>query len=218
MADNPSGATGRGRPRSETARKAILAAARELLAASDRVSAVTADAIAARARVSKGTIYRWWPGSAAVVMDAFLIDTNPHIPFPDTGSVREDLRLQLRTVVELFNGPTGRTIAGLIAASQNDPRLAAAFAERFIAARRAMCREVFERGVARGELRPEIDIDIAIDALYGALYYRLLVSHANSEPGYVDNLIEQLYPALAAEPGTPRAERAAAAEAAGPDS
>lgn len=141
-------------------------------------------------------------------MDAFLIDTNPRIPFPDTGSVRNDLLLQLRTVVELFNGPTGRTIAGLIAASQNDPQLAAAFAERFIAARRAMCREVFERGVARGELRSEIDIDVAIDALYGALYYRLLVSHANTEPGYIDNLIDELYPALAAAPSTRQAETA----------
>lgn len=146
--------------------------------------------------MSKGTIYQWWPGSAAVVMDAFLIDTNPHIPFPDTGSVREDLRLQLRTVVELFNGPTGRIVAGLVAESQSNAALAAAFVERFIAARRAMCREVFERGLARGELRADVDIDVAIDALY----YRLLVSHDTTEPGYVDNLIEQLYPALTGAP------------------
>jgi len=198
MVENANSTGRRGRPRSERARQAILDAARELLVASGGLSAVTADAIAARARVSKGTIYRWWPGSAAVVMDAFLIDTNPHIPFPDTGSVRKDLRLQLRTVVELFNGPAGRIVAGLVAESQSNGALAAAFVERFIAARRAMCREVFERGLARGELRADIDIDVAIDALYGALYYRLLVSHATTEPGYVDNLIEQLYPALTA--------------------
>jgi len=200
MVENANNTGRRGRPRSERARQAILDAARELLLASGGLSAVTADAIATRARVSKGTIYRWWPGSAAVVMDAFLIDTNPHIPFPDTGSVREDLRLQLRTVVELFNGPTGRIVAGLVAESQSNAALAAAFVERFIAARRAMCREVFEHGLARGELRADIDIDVAIDALYGALYYRLLVSHATTEPGYVDNLIEQLYPALTATP------------------
>lgn len=200
MVENANSTGRRGRPRSERARQAILDAARELLLASGGLSAVTADGIAARARVSKGTIYRWWPGSAAVVMDAFLIDTNPHIPFPDTGSVREDLRLQLRTVVELFNGPTGRIVAGLVAESQSNAALAAAFVERFIAARRAMCREVFERGLARGELRADTNIDIAIDALYGALYYRLLVSHATTEPGYVDNLIEQLYPALTAAP------------------
>lgn len=201
MVENANSTGRRGRPRSERARQAILDAARELLLASGGLSAVTADAIAARARVSKGTIYRWWPGSAAVVMDAFLIDTNPHIPFPDTGSVREDLRLQLRTVAELFNGPTGQIVAGLVAESQSNAGLAAAFVERFIAARRAMCREVFERGLARGELRADINIDIAIDALYGALHYRLLVSHATTEPGYVDNLIEQLYPAVTAAPG-----------------
>nr|MDQ2897062.1 TetR/AcrR family transcriptional regulator C-terminal ligand-binding domain-containing protein [Actinomycetota bacterium] len=86
--------------------------------------------------------------------------------------------------------------------SQSNGALAAAIVKQFIAARRAMCREVFQLGLARGELRADVDVDIAIDALYGALYYRLLVSHATTEPGYVDNLIEQLYPALTAAPST----------------
>ena len=48
----------RGRPRSERARLAILEAAAELLLVQG-LSAVSMDAVAERAGVSKATIYRW---------------------------------------------------------------------------------------------------------------------------------------------------------------
>ena len=48
----------RGRPRSEKARDAILGAAAELLL-EEGLDAVSMDAVAARAGVSKATIYRW---------------------------------------------------------------------------------------------------------------------------------------------------------------
>src|SRR3979411_442986 len=63
----------RGRPRSEKARVAILRAARAWLAGGGR-GAVTMEAVAARARVGKPTVYRWWPDRHAVAMAA-LMDT-----------------------------------------------------------------------------------------------------------------------------------------------
>jgi AcrR family transcriptional regulator len=186
----------RGRPRSESAREAILRAAIELLQ-SKGFAALSVDAIAARAGVGKATIYRWWPNKAAVVMDAFLADTAPGMPFPDTGATREDLRRQMRSVIRLFNTPSvGGPFVALIGESQHDPALAAALRERFIASRRAAAKEVLTRGIERGELRPDLDTDIAIDALYGALYYRLLVSGARLTPRYADALLDELYPAL----------------------
>src|SRR3954465_5194784 len=126
----------RGRPRSEAARAAILRAALELLEARG-FAALSVDAIADRARVGRPTIYRWWPNKAAVVMDAFLADTAPQMPFPDSGSAREDLRRQMRSVIRLFNTPSVRDpFVALIGASQHDPSLAAALRERFVANRR----------------------------------------------------------------------------------
>jgi AcrR family transcriptional regulator len=193
------GGRGPGRPRSTTATAAILQAARELI--DERgLKALTVDAIAGRAGVSKATIYRWWPNKSAVVMDAFLADTSPRMPFPDTGSVREDLRRQLRSVIRLFNEPRTRgPFVALIAESQHDPEVARTLRERFIAARRAAAREVFERGQARGEIRADLDIDIANDALYGALYYRLLVSGAPLRPRYADALLDQFYDAMSVD-------------------
>jgi AcrR family transcriptional regulator len=187
-----------GRPRSERARAATLEAAGELL--DERgLAALSVDAIATHAGVSKATIYRWWPSKAAVVMDAFLERTSPQMPFPDTGSTREDLRRQMRSVIRLFNdAATSRPFVALIAESQHDPVLAAALRERFIAARRAAATEAFARGIERGDLKADLDVEIAIDALYGALYYRLLVSGEPLTPRYADRLLDQLFPALAA--------------------
>jgi AcrR family transcriptional regulator len=190
------GSRARGRRRSERARSAILDAARELL---DREGfpALSVDAIAARAGVGKATIYRWWPNKAAVVMDAFLAATGPGTQFPDTGSVREDLRRQLRSLIRLFRQPSlARPFVALIAESQHDPVLAGALRERLIATRRGSVKEVLSRGIQRGELRADLDLDVAIDAFYGAVYYRLLVSGEPLTPAYADRLLEQLYPAL----------------------
>jgi AcrR family transcriptional regulator len=182
--------------RNEKARTAILRAARELL---DRrgFQRLTIEGIAERAGVGKATIYRWWPSKAAVVMDAVLEAASPRIPFPDTGSAREDVRRQIASVIELYTRTkTGRGIRALIAESQHDPGLADLLRDRFIASRRAEAATVFERGIERGELRPDLDVGVAIDALYGAVYYRLLVSHAPLDPAYADTLIEQVFPAF----------------------
>jgi hypothetical protein len=133
-------------------------------------------------------------------MDAFLAETAPQMPFPDTGSAREDLRRQMRSVIRLFNLPkVRRPYIAMIAESQHDPVLAAALRERFIASRRRSATFVLERGIDRGELRADLDPEVTLDALYGALYYRLLISGQPLTLRYADTLLNQLYPALAGQ-------------------
>jgi AcrR family transcriptional regulator len=191
-----SAAQQRGRPRSEKTRLAILRATNELLQR-DSFAALTVDAIAARAGASKATIYRWWPTKGAVVLDAFLEEAVPRIGFPDTGSVREDLRRQMGAVIVAMNDTlAGRTLRALVAQSQDDPELAAMFRERFLSGRRRAAIDVLERAKHRGELRHEIDPGIVVDALYGALYYRLLVSGERTEDEYAAILLDLFLPAL----------------------
>jgi len=176
-----------GRPRSEKARQAILKAAGELLEC-EGFAAVTVEGIAARAGVSKATIYRWWPNKAAVVTDSFLELTASKVNFVDTGSVREDLRQQMRRLAQVLASKSGRTIAALIAEGHTDPEVAKAFRDHWIAARREETRRVLQRGVEHGELRADLDLEIAMDALYGPIYYRLLAGHAPLDEGFVDAL------------------------------
>ena len=186
-----------GRPRSDKARKAVLAAALELVTEAG-YAALTIEGIAARAGVAKTTIYRSWPSKAAVVMDEVFVESDPRLTFPDTGSAREDLVLQMGRVATLFTEPAfSKPFVGLLAQSQHDPLLADALHDWLLTARRAGATEVLRRGVDRGELRAGLDIDVAIDALYGALYYRLLVSHGPLSPDYARAVIDVVFPGLA---------------------
>jgi AcrR family transcriptional regulator len=188
-----------GRPRSERAHRAILRAANELLE-SDGFAAVTVEAIAERAGVSKATIYRWWPNRAAVVMDGFLSIVSSEVPFPHTGHAREDIRIHMRRLAEAFGGKMGRTVAALIAEGQADPELAEALRSRWLSIRRTEAREILELGIERGELRDDIDPEVAVDVLYGPIYYRMLVGHAPLDGDFADVLADHAFAGLAVSP------------------
>jgi AcrR family transcriptional regulator len=186
-----------GRPRSERARRAILQAANELLEG-EGFAAVTVEAIAERAGVSKATVYRWWPNKAAVVMDGFLSTVSSEVPFPHTGHAREDIRLHMRRLTEAFGGKIGRTVAALIAEGQTDPELAEALRSRWLSVRRAEAWEILELGIERGELREDLDLEVAVDVLYGPIYYRMLVGHAPLDDDFADALADHIFSGLGA--------------------
>lgn len=186
-----------GRPRSERARRAILQAANELLE-SEGFAAVTVEAIAERAGVSKATVYRWWPNRAAVVMDGFLSTVSSEVPFPHTGRAREDIQIHMRRLAEAFRGRIGRTVAALIAEGQADPELADALRSRWLSVRRAEAREILELGIERGEIRENLDLEVAVDVLYGPIYYRMLVGHAPLDDDFTDALADHVFSGLGA--------------------
>jgi AcrR family transcriptional regulator len=178
-----------GRPRCAVTHQAILDCANVLL---DEIgfSGMSVEGIAARAGVGKATIYRRWPNKASVVMDAFLAATAKEVAFPCTGSAREDIRRQMRSVVKVLNGPRGRTIATLIGVVQSDAELAEAFRTRFVAVRRGEAKSVLRRGIDNGEFKPDMDPDSILDCLYGPLYFRLLFGHERSSAKYADQLVD----------------------------
>jgi AcrR family transcriptional regulator len=84
-----------GRPRSEESRQSILNSTLKLLK-QDGFPELSIEAIAADANVGKTTVYRWWPTKAALVADAFSASADHELRFPNTGSVENDMRLQMR--------------------------------------------------------------------------------------------------------------------------
>ena len=183
----------RGRPRSERARKAILEAAAELLLARG-LSAVSMDAVAERAGVSKATIYRWWPTKETLALDALYTEWAAASPYPrNTGSLRGDLLSLLRPWVRLAaSRPYGRVVAALLTESQTDPVFAAEYRERFVEPRREQAREIFRRAIERGEIPAGTNVEVALDLLYGPMYHRLLHGHAPLGDRFVRDVVDMV--------------------------
>ena len=185
----------RGRPRDPRTRAAILAAARALLERGG-LTAVTIEAIAAKAGVSRPTIYRYWPNAPAVAMAAFL-EASAAPAAKTSRSPLAALRAQVHAVADAFAAPAGRSVAAMVAAAQSETELAKAFRNEFIARNRDAARLMLERCVAEGLVVPPADIDLALDLVFGPLFYRLLMGHAPITRGFVDQLLDAVIPARA---------------------
>jgi AcrR family transcriptional regulator len=201
----------RGRPRSDRAHQAILEAAAELLLARGP-GAVSMDAVAERAGVSKATIYRWWPTKEALALDALYHEWEGVPPVRDTGSLRGDLLGLLRPWVRLAGSrPYGRVLAALLTEVQTDPEFAREYRARFLEPRRDQARAVFRRAIERGEIPADTNIEVALDLLYGPVYHRLLHGHAPLSERFVRDLVDTALGGIAA----PALGRGPAAQSAG---
>jgi AcrR family transcriptional regulator len=190
----------RGRPRSERARKAILEAAAELLLARP-LEAVSMDAVAERASVSKATIYRWWPTKETLALDALFHEWETAPSLPDTGSLRGDLRALLRPWVRRLRArPYGRVIAALLAEAHADPSFAEEYRTRFVQARREPARAVIRRAIARSEIPPDTKVDLALDLVYGPIYHRLLHGHAPLTDRFAQEVVDAALHGILAPP------------------
>jgi len=182
----------KGRPRNLETEKAILTASYDLLL-ENGFGAVTVEKIAERAKVSKATIYKWWPNKAAVVMDGFLSAAMSRLPVPDTGTVAEDIFIQANNLAKFLTSREGKVINELIAEGQSDLKVAEEYRSRYFNPRRLDSRRILERGVQRGELKKDLDLELCIDLIYGPLFYRLLVTGENIEEDFIRILINYAF-------------------------
>ncbi|MEV7405321.1 TetR-like C-terminal domain-containing protein [Streptomyces sp. NPDC091267] len=186
---------GRGRRRAEDVRHATLAAAAELLLA-EGVLALTFSKVAARAGVSKMTLYKWWPSPGALAFDAYFDAFRETLAFPDTGDIRRDLTTQLHVFVDLLNR-NGSVIAGIIGAAQGDPDLAEALSTRYVMQRRRLAVERLTRAQQAGQIREGVDLEVIVDQLWGAAYHRLLMPAQPLTKEFADRLITNLFQGVA---------------------
>jgi len=177
------------RPRSTEADTAILDAAIGEYARRG-LEGMSVDTVAARAGVSKATIYRRYPSKVELIVAAADQMCEEQSIRPDTGTVRGDLLAQLgnlcRVLADPVLGAAKRML--IIDAIQND-NLARMHRE-LVEQRRALTLDVFRRGIDRGELRPDFDVEFAVDQLGGPIFYRHLLMHEIVDDAYIERLVD----------------------------
>ncbi len=159
----------RGRPRSETADRAILEAALALMAR-EGYARMSVDAVAAAAGVSKPTLYLRYPSKAALATAALAHAREQTAP-RRTGDTRADLVALLRHFRSGVERPFGMALVGTVLAEEHHtPDLFAQFQKRLVEPRRQMLRDVLEQAEFRGELAAGADLATAVNMLVGSYY------------------------------------------------
>jgi len=150
---------------------------------------MTFESIAARAGVSKVTIYKWWPSRGAVAVDAYFHRHQETYSFDDTGDVARDLGTQLRLLIKAFRGRPGEVMAELIGQAQTDPVLAETLRTGWLQPRRDATAIVLRQAIERSQIRPDVDIPTVMDELYAPLYWRLMMRHQPLDDRLADELV-----------------------------
>ncbi|TDV44299.1 TetR/AcrR family transcriptional regulator [Actinophytocola oryzae] len=161
------------RPLDPTRDARILDAVLELLAESGYVS-MTMDAVAARAGVSKATIYRRWRNKREIALAAMTRYHGAQTAWSvDTGTFRGDLLAHVHRFAEVLGGFGGRLAVGLVQARASDPDLLDELDARFSSGAR-LAPEVVERAVARGEVTAPVDHRLFEEVVASVMFMRWL--------------------------------------------
>ena len=164
-----------GRRRSHQAHEAIMDATVAVLAETG-YHRLTIEGVAARARVGKTTVYRWWPTKSRLVIEALsrrliLPPTEP------TGDSRHDVRAVIQRIVDTFGRPPlGDVLPALAVDLIHDPE-ASEQLRLMLGPRRAANAAIFYSAAGRGDLPHDVDVNLLLDIISGTILYRCLMSN-----------------------------------------
>ncbi|MEV4946939.1 TetR/AcrR family transcriptional regulator [Streptomyces sp. NPDC053755] len=179
---------GPGRPREERVTGAVLRAVVDLVT-EQGIGAVTMDAVAARAGVSKPAIYRRWPTKQDLIIAAAETRIGA-LSVPDLGDFRAELRFVLTARLETYRLPgSDRLIAGLIGAAAETGAVRGQYAD-YTARITSETRRVLERGIARGDVAPHTDVRAAATLVAAPLLFRLIGEQEMPDDRFVDALVD----------------------------
>jgi AcrR family transcriptional regulator len=160
-------------------------------------TAFSVEAVAARARTGKASIYRRWPTRDELLLDAVCA----YLPTPrecgmgeiPPGMTTADaLRGVARAISTVMASPAGDVMRAIKCEAATDPELARAIDDRFQAPRREFLVQLLRRGVARGEVRPGADTALVADVLPAVLTHRILLQREQITPKVISDIIEQI--------------------------
>lgn len=161
--------------------------------------ALTMDAVAARTKSSKATLYRQWGGKAELVVKA-LRHEKPSAGDIDTGSLAGDFHALVTREDDCRMEQNSALMRGLAMALHGNPDLLKAFRELIIEPETVELRRVLERAVARGEIRPDNPAqEYVLHMLIGAFAVRGIIDERPPTRSFLTSYVDAvILPALGA--------------------
>jgi AcrR family transcriptional regulator len=188
----PATAPTRGRPRDPRRREAILRAA-ILLVAEVGYDRMTVDALAARAGVSKPTIYRRWPGGKPeIIAEAIRAKRAHSAELPDTGSLRGDLLAMLSAQISHMD-QDAHLAGGMISQLRSSKELAQLFREEIVADERRRYKTLIARAVERGEIPADARITKLLPDVAGSIVFtRAAILGDPVDQAFLEELVDHV--------------------------
>ncbi|MFC5242179.1 TetR/AcrR family transcriptional regulator [Streptomyces atrovirens] len=138
--------------------------------------AVTMDAVAARTRSSKATLYRQWGGKAELVVRAMRSQKPGGIADIDTGTLRGDLHAIVGREDDCVMEQNAALMRALAMAVHMNHDLRQAFKELLVEPEMEEFQKMIRRAVDRGEISPDNPaLDYMVHMLVGAFATRTLI-------------------------------------------
>jgi AcrR family transcriptional regulator len=191
----------RGRPRSTHAHAAILDATLHLLTEVG-YTRLTVEGIAARAGVSKTTIYRWWPTKSALTVEAIRSGSTP-APVEPAGDLRTDVRAAVQAIVDCYaRSAVGAALPGVVADVVQDGA-AGEVLDALLHPHREALQRIVRDAADRGEIAHDVDTELLHEVVAGALFYRVLLGRRMSGD-VAEELVGMLLDGLPVHRGVPR--------------
>jgi len=162
--------------------------------------ALTMDAVAARTRSSKATLYRQWGGKAELVAKAVRHNKPGRPTDVDTGTLRGDMHAMVAREDDCRIEQNSALMRGLAMATHNNPDLLQAFRELLIEPEMEEFRVVMQRAVDRGEVRADCPaLEFVVHMMIGAFATRTVIEDLPPTKAYLTSYIDAVVlPALGA--------------------
>jgi AcrR family transcriptional regulator len=200
-ADAAADKVGRGGGRDSAICDAALALLAEV--GYDRMSM---DAVAARARASKATIYRRWPGKRELVLEAVRSRAPEAMEPPDTGTLRGDIVATLRLMADGIGGQDAALMAGVLRAMKSTPELGDCMRTQVLEQKRYIGRTLVARAVARGELPAGADAEVWHEVAPALMFFRILVADGAVDDAFLTHVADDVLVPLLVRSGQATAQ------------
>ncbi|QNP72169.1 TetR/AcrR family transcriptional regulator [Streptomyces roseirectus] len=164
--------------------------------------ALTMDAIAARTRSSKATLYRQWGGKAELVVRAIRYSKPDATGDIDTGSLRGDLHAVVTLEDDCTHERNSALMRGVAMAMHNNPDLREALRAQLVDPELSDFQTVIQRAIDRGEVRADCPaLEFMLHMLVGGFATRMLLDDQPPTQAFLTSYIDAVVlPALGVDP------------------